>query len=349
LRLTLVACFWRFPVFLHCIIFWKREKTLQRSHCLPLSETQCYAHTAIDLRCKHTTGNIRVTLLKAEDSCDTSGNRRTQRRSRFVRVEAHRGRNKTLVTSGRRGANVEFRSCIAYKRDNAFSSCLSLLFYFYFILNPIPYLYLWISVKRCIRSIRTATPRHFFVERRFHLNFSLSLFLSFFLPAFLLLQCSHQRINDDSSISMRQPRLFARVRGTLGIFFLVFRPFSFTIARFRVTMTRFYTSVRALCQRGYVCMFVLYTHIYTHTYLHIRIMYVCVRVYICIYVCMYVCVLRNHVCMWFVSIECHSPLVIRLISSNAHSIFGVFSLAVAQYPPWGMTQKWRRSLSIGNP
>lgn len=149
-----------------------------------------HIHTAIDLRCKHTTGNIRVTLLRAEDACDTSG-RRTRRRSRFVRVEAHRGRNKTLVTSGRRGAN-DVNFSIVHRLQtwwcSSFSSYLSLLFYFYFILNPIPYLYLWISVKRCIRSIRTATSRHFFVERRFHLNFSL--FLSFFLFSLRVLATS---------------------------------------------------------------------------------------------------------------------------------------------------------------
>lgn len=229
---------------------------------LPLSNTvlRAYINIALDLRCKHTTGNIRATLLEAEDI--------NPKAKWIVRVEAHRGREEIPVAIKRAprrewwlGFSIVHRLRTSMMLEMSRVVCHPLLLYFYFILNPIPYLYLWISVKR---YVRTATPRLAFRRAPFPLcEISLSLFffsLSFRVPPLSLLSStmSVQFWCDSLDFS----REFSR--DTWYFFFLVFRPFSSTIARFRVTMTRFYTSVRALCQRRYMCVRV-FVHVCVRT------------------------------------------------------------------------------------
>lgn len=121
------------------------------------------------------------------------------------------------------------------------------------------------------------------------LSFSFFFSHSSRVPPFSLPSLTRQwwQFNFDATAST----FSARIRGTLDNFFfssLVFRPFSSTIARFRETMTRFYTSVRALRQRRYMCACVFYS-------VHVL-------------VCTCYASLCNHVMRGFLSIKCQFSL-----------------------------------------
>lgn len=126
-----------------------------------------------------------------------------------------------------------------------------------------------------------------------------------------------------------------RVRGHLDVWFsffsyLVFRPFSshdyaFFRSRFRVTVTRCYTSVRA-CVRLWIRLCVrvsgMYAFLFCESYVY----------RVCRCACMYGRTVRLYLAY-------SSSVVLfgdrQIGCFYARSIFGVFSLAVARYPPWG--------------
>lgn len=133
--------------------------------------------------------NVRVTLSEVEN--------KSRRRGWIVRVEAHRGRKEILWWQADAAGAIKWwpydRASLTNVDHARMSRRVSLFyFYLYFILNPIPYLYLWISVRRCVR---TATPRGFSSSATSVEFFSLSLSFSLSSP-FLLFHCSrltHQR------------------------------------------------------------------------------------------------------------------------------------------------------------
>lgn len=138
-----------------------------------------------------------------------------------------------------------------------------ILFYFYFRFYSV-LIYLWISAKNCVRAATT----HRFSPSYFSLFLSPSL-----VTFFLFLSDPHQWWQSNFDAISREFEGHLIFFSCLGLFLPQSRV---SESHFRVTMTRFYTSVRALRQR--VCVSPVCVYIY---------IYVCACV--CVVVCAFVC------------------------------------------------------------